>query len=87
MYYAIKSQYYNISMLKVKQFSKTDHSEYDMTYSQTTIAHCGEISHKYNEVNFFSSSQSSEEGGRLTRKAKQNYCQCDVTLTDCVGSL
>ena len=41
MYYAIKSQYKNISMLKVKQFSKTYHSEYDVTYSQSTIAHCG----------------------------------------------
>ena len=71
-------------MLKVKQFSKTYHSEYDMTYSQSTIAHCGKISHKYNEVNFFSSSQNSEEGGRLTRKAKQNYCQWYVTLPDCL---
>ena len=31
-------------MLKVKQFSKTYHSEYDMTYSQSMIAHCGKIS-------------------------------------------
>ena len=74
-------------MLKVKQLSKTNQSEYDMTYSQSTIAHCGKISHKYNEVNFFSSSQNREEGGRLTGKAKQNFCQCDVTLPDCVGSL
>ena len=74
-------------MLKVKQFSKTYHSEYDMTYSQSTIAHCGKISHQYNEVNFFSSSQNKEEGGRLTRKANQTYCQWYVTLLDCVGSL
>ena len=70
MYYAIKSQYNNISMLKVKQFSKTYHSEYDMTYSQSTIAHCGKISHKYNEVNFFSSSQNSEEGGTIDEKSE-----------------
>ena len=74
-------------MLKVKHFSKTYQSEYDVTCSQSTIAHCEKISHNYNEVNFFSSSQNREEGGRLTRKAKQNYCQCDVTLPDCVGSL
>ena len=74
-------------MLKVKQLSNTYYSEYDMTYSQSPIAHGGKISHKYNEVNFFSSSQNREEGGRMTRKAKQNYCQCDVTLPDCVGSL
>ena len=86
-YYVMKSQYNNISMLKVKQFSKTYNWEYNVTYSQWTIAHCGKISHKYNEVNFFSSSQNREEGGRLTRKAKQNYCQCCVTLPDCVGSL
>ena len=73
-------------MLKVKQLNHTYHSEYDMTYSQSTIAHCGKISHEYNEVNFFSSSQNREEGGRMTRKAKQNYCQCDVTLPDCVAS-
>ena len=52
MYYAIKLQHNNISMLKVKQLSKTNQSEYDMTYSQWTIARGGKISHKYNEVNF-----------------------------------
>ncbi len=83
----MKSQYYNISMLKVKQLSKTYHSEYDVTYSQSMIAHCGKISHKHNEVNFFSSTQDREKGGRLRRKAKQIYCQWFVTLPDCVGSL
>ena len=55
-------------MLKVKQLSKTNQSEYDMTYSQLTIAHCGKISHKYNEVNFFSSSQNREEGDEWREK-------------------
>ncbi len=74
-------------MLKVKQLSKTYNSEYNVTYSLSTIAHCGKMSHNHNEVTFFSSSQNREEGERLTRKAKQNYCQCHVTLPDCVGSL
>jgi len=73
-------------MLKVRKFSKSYHSEYDVTYSQSMIAHCGKISHNYNEVKFFSSSQNRGKGGRLTRKAKQIYCQCDVTLPDCVVS-
>ena len=73
-------------MLKVKQLSKTYHSEYAMTYSQSTIAHCGKKSQKYNEVNFLSSSKHREERGRWTRKAKRNYCQCEVTLPDCVVS-
>ncbi len=46
----------------------------------------GNRSHEYNEVNFFSSTQNRWKGGHLTRKGKQNYCQCDVTLPDCVGS-
>ena len=74
-------------MLKVKQLCKAYHSEYDVTYSQSMIAQCGKRSHNYDEVTFFSSSQNGEEGGRLTRKPRQNYCQCDVTLPDCVVSL
>ena len=62
-------------MLKVKQLSKTYHSEYDVKCDQSMIAQCGKGSDKHNEVNFFSSSQDRGKGGRFTRKAKQNYCQ------------
>ena len=57
-------------MLKVKLLSKPYHSEYAMTYSQSTIAHCGKKGHKNNEVNFFSSSQNSKEGGTIDEKSE-----------------
>ena len=64
-----------MSMLKVKQLSKTDLSEYDVKCDQSMIAHRGKGSCKHNEVNFFSSSQDRGKGGRFTRKAIENYCQ------------
>ena len=70
-YYAMKSQYNNISMLKVKQLSKTYHSEYDVKCDQSMIAHCGKGSYKHNEVNFFSSSQDRGRGDASREKQKE----------------
>ncbi len=42
-YYALKSQYNNISMLKVKLSSKTYQSEYDVKCDESMITHCGKI--------------------------------------------
>jgi hypothetical protein len=91
-YYAMKTQYNNISTLKVKRLNQTYQSEYDVRCYQSMIANCGKISHKYNEVNFFTSSNR-EQQSRGTwsekRKGKQNqsYCQWYITLTICVVSL
>ena len=45
------------------------------------------IVEKYDEVNLLVVPKQGKGGGLMTRKVKQNYCQCDVTLPDCVVSL
>ena len=62
-YYTMKSQYNNISMLKLKHLSKANQSECNAKCNHSVIDHCGKFSHDRNEEKYFSKSQN-RKGGR-----------------------
>ena len=85
-YYAMKSQYNNISIVKLKQLSKFDQAECDVKCTQSMINYCKEPRNEHNEVWSSSKSQNRKVGDYQIGKQKEIYSQCDVTLPDCVVS-
>ena len=62
-------------MLKVKQLSKTNQSEYDAKCNHSMVDYCGKISHDRNKKKYFSKSQNRKKGGTIDGESKKNYCQ------------
>ena len=80
-YYALKSQYNNISMLKVKLSSKTYQSEYDVKCDQWMITHCGKI--RWSESS--RRPKTGKRGGTIDEKSKTKLLSmwCNIARLCC----
>jgi hypothetical protein len=84
-YCAMKSQYNNISVLKLKQLSKTNQSECDVVCNHSMIDYCGSQLMTAMKCSPPRCPKTEKEDYRR-KSEKISYCQWYLTLTDCVVS-